>query len=390
MRIVKLLLASFLLFLLFAVFHPITRAGGSTIRSARAPSSVAWPTTQRGSVVSDGTNPTRLTYGTVLTAAQMNQVRNPAFPWSASYFGTNGFALGYIDRLQYPLITTNSGRSWSIGGPYLSGPWADASAGGTIIKALSRSVAIIYGNEWFYGTTDAGKRWFVTSFSGTAVSANEFWSKGPGAPVFTADVILNSPNPPYPATAAAQYVSSDGGQNWQLVIHPKNWRGSALSTLKVQGSYANPAKIGTLITALDLKDFPLLSASFSGNVGYAISGVDGFQYPVKTTNHGKTWLVAGIWFGGPWADGASFALRIKAYSSEVAVVITESWFYLTDDGGKHWYQTVVVGHPQSCSELRPRQGGQAPVFACTFSSFSSPGSMATYLSDDGGRDWLLL
>ena len=369
-----------------ALCFPVLRAGAST----KALSSVVWPTTQRGSVISVGTNPKPLKYGTVLTAAQLKQVRSLASQWSTSYSGTSGFALGYINRFQYPLITTNSGKSWSIGGPYLSGPWADASAGGTIVRALSKSVAIIYGNEWFYGTTDAGKQWFVTSFSGTAVSANEFWSKGPGAPIFTADVIVSSPNPPYPATGAAQYISSDGGKTWQLVIHPKNWRGRAVSTLKVQGSYANPAKIGTRITESDLKDFPLLSASFRGNVGYAISGAKGFQYPVKTINHGETWLVAGIWFGGPWADGASFALSIKAYSSEVAVAKTESWFYLTDDGGKHWYQTVLVGNPYSCSELRPQQGGLAPVFTCTFSSFSSPGTTATYLSDDGGRDWLLL
>ena len=201
---------------------------------------------------------------------------------------------------------------------------------------------------------------------------------------------MNSPNPPYPATGAAEYISSDGGKNWQWVIPPKNLRGSAMSTLKVQGSYANPAKIGALITESDLKDFPLLSASFVGNEGYAISGVDGFQYPVTTNNHGKTWRVAGIWFAGDWADGPSFAQSIKAYSSEVAVAKTESWFYLTDDGGKHWYQTVVVGNPQSCSEVRPRQGGEAPVFTCTFSSFNTPRTMVTYLSDNGGLDWLLL
>jgi len=111
--------------------------------STKSLSSVVWPTTQRGSTISDGTNPKPLEYGTVLTASQLKQVRSLASQWSASYSGTSGFALGYINRFQYPLITTNSGKSWSIGGPYLSGPWADASAGGTIVRALSKSVAII-------------------------------------------------------------------------------------------------------------------------------------------------------------------------------------------------------------------------------------------------------
>jgi hypothetical protein len=327
----------------------------------------------------------------VVTAEELKTAHS-LYSFPQSILGNDGFALAYINRFQYPLATSNGGKTWTIAGAYFSGPWADASAGGTIIKTLDSPIAIVYGNEWFYGTTDGGRRWFVTSFSGTAVSANESWGKRwSHAPVFTVDVIAQAPNlATYPVIAVAQYISSDGGKNWHLATYPSKWAASASGSLMLQGSYSNPAKIGTLITKSDLKSNPLASQSFTGRYGYALGGVDGFQYAVRTTDGGKTWRVAGIWFGGPWADAAAFAYTIKTYDPLVAVAKNSNWFYTTVDAGRHWYRSAVFGGPLSCSQLRPRRGGIAPVLSCMFSSGSSPKTIARYLSFDGGLRWLLL
>ncbi|MFI5035465.1 MAG: hypothetical protein ACHQFZ_04600 [Acidimicrobiales bacterium] len=333
-------------------------------------------------------NPAPMKYGTALTDAQIREIHSAGLPFSVSLVGRVGFALGIISGFQYPLITNDGGSSWAIGGPYL---WFSGHAddGASIIKALNGFVAVAYGNRFVYLTTNAGRSWSQVGWPGTALSASVVKGVSASEPNFTADVAWPYQASGHSMDVVRQYRSVDGGRTWTLVSLPPTWPKRSTSVLKSAGSYANPAKLGDSLSASDLKAWPINSESFIGTVGYGLGGVNGFQYPIKSVDDGGSWRIAGMWFAGPFADGASFAMDITALSTTAADARTQSFFYTTVDGGRHWYQTTVLGDPETCSLLRPRRGGLAAVMSCSFASLQDQGS-ALYLSDDGGQEWHLI
>jgi hypothetical protein len=157
-----------------------------------------------------------------------------------------------------------------------------------------------------------------------------------------------------------------------------------------QGSYANPAVFGAKITRSDLKT--LTAGDIIGFDGFALVTLDGFEYPVVTTNGGQTWRVAGIWFAGPWADAGAFTSQMVTFSKDVAVSYDQSGdLYTTTDAGKRWYAAPFPSMIMSLtpaptnSKVRPatpfvlivRMGPRGPV-------------VSQYRSIDGGRHWLLI
>jgi hypothetical protein len=131
---------------------------------------------------------------------------------------------------------------------------------------------------------------------------------------------------------------------------------------------------------------------YVGNVGWAIANLggegNGFEYPLHSTNHGKTWTTDGPYFHGPWADAPAWVGTLRAYTADFAVAYDEGGqtLYATDDGGRHWYRSLafssIVGVTHTASttatgtlQVAVSKTGNAP---------------ATYVftSNDGGRKWL--
>jgi hypothetical protein len=173
-------------------------------------------------------------------------------------------------------------------------------------------------------------------------------------------------------------------------LESAKWSTSVTGRQTQQGSYANPAQSGSLITAADLRTGPLLSKSFVGPDGYALASVDGFIYPVVTTDAGTTWRIAGLWFAGPWADGAAFPSTIRAYSVDVAVAFYpgEDIFYATTDGGAEWF---VSGLPGNVEDVSGRLEGSA-TSSITVKVANQDGAKrtATYRTVNSGRLWSLI
>jgi hypothetical protein len=345
-----------------------------------------WRTTMTGVLDRTGDNPKPLKFGSVVPTSEVT-APDACASLVTSFVGGTGYALGCIKSFQYPLFTRNGGATWTIAGPYFSGPWADAGAGATRIQIVSQNAALAYGNQWIYATDDGGRHWYIGD-GGTAE-----WASGRvnanGDAVLTTDMIQQGTDL-YSIISAAQYRSVNGGRSWQLMSRPSSWPTSANGDLTRQRSYGDPAKTGTLVTTGELDGSHLSSESFVGRFGYALGGVDSFQYPVRTTDDGATWHVAGLWFAGPWADAPAFANSITAYAPFVAVAKNDNWFYVTDSAGQRWYRVDIGASPQRCWQLVPRLPWPTPLLECQFAPASPARTSADYLSYDGGALWALV
>ena len=362
----------------------------SSSAQASATSRILWPTPVRGTALSNAGNGVThsIKYGTPLTTAQTRALRTGKDSLSESRVGNVTYGLGSIDQLQYPLLSRDGGKTWRIAGPYIAGPWADASAGGTTIKALGASTAFVYGNEWTYTTINRGRTWYVTSFNGTALHVSAYFGRSSHLPVFSTTVTQTSANPPNSIVGAATYVSTDGGASWTRAQQPRAWptsiRGSSL--VEKRGTLA--MKYGQAV-GTSLNEWPVSAASFLGQDGYGLSGAAGVQYPVRTWNRGETWHTAGVSFARPKSGGANYAISIQTLSAHVAEANSESSILLTVDFGHHWYKSAFPGAPQRCSLLQARHGALAPVVSCLVTPRKGLFS-AVYLTGDGGRRWLLV
>jgi hypothetical protein len=133
-----------------------------------------------------------------------------------------------------------------------------------------------------------------------------------------------------------------------------------------------------------------MSKSLVGPDGYALATVNGFVYPAVTTDGGTTWRIAGLWFAGPWADGAAFPSTIKAYSMSVAAAFYpgENIFYVTTDGGAEWFASALPGGVVDVSG--PTEGSATPSFTVMVTNQDGAKRTATYRTVDSGRSWSLI
>jgi hypothetical protein len=171
-----------------------------------------------------GNNPKPLPTGTVLSAPVIAKSERDN-PWVKSFYGNTGYALGYLNGFEYPLISRNDGLTWATSGSYWSGPWADAGAGANLISTFSPTTAAAYGNQWIYSTSDAGRHWYLTSpydVESVEPSDVEWWV--PHLPIngIIADVSRNgSYGNANKVIGRAQYVTTNGGKTWRLIPPPK-------------------------------------------------------------------------------------------------------------------------------------------------------------------------
>jgi hypothetical protein len=361
--------------------HPFTPNAKPRTNGPRA---YRWPITTTGALLTWSSNPKPIKFGTPVTARELGTSPNLSDSITTSIASEDGYALGDINGFQYPLFTSNHGTNWAIAGPYFSGPWADAGAGAFQVHIVNSQVALAYGNQWIYDTTDGGRHWYVADIF------DSVWGTGivkeSGAIELVTDAVQSGQKNYYSIVASAQYRSSDGGRTWKLVQRPESWPTSAAGSLLTSGTYDKPMKIGTPVDKANLDGNSLASKSLVGRYGFALGTLDQFQYPVRTVNNGATWEVAGVWFAGPWADAPAFAIQIKAYSSLVAVATNDNWFYVTNNGGQTWYRIDVYGSPRNCWQLVPKSPTPA-LLDCEFSAPSPSHALGNYLSYDGGLHW---
>jgi hypothetical protein len=122
-----------------------------------------------------------------------------------------GVALANDGSAQYPVLSTDSGRTWRIDGPQVHIDAADGAEGVGFVGVASRRDFVAYGSSAVDVTTDRGRTWWET-FLGELVTA-VVWSGGNGLVAY----VQNSASDNRPNQAVTlQYVSRDGGRHWTL------------------------------------------------------------------------------------------------------------------------------------------------------------------------------
>jgi hypothetical protein len=129
-----------------------------------------------------------------------------------------------------------------------------------------------------------------------------------------------------------------------------------------------------------------------GNVGWAIALLgqsgNGFEYPLHSTNHAKTWTTDGPYFEGPWADAPAWVGSLQAYTAKFAVAyeLKGQTLYVTDDGGRHWYSSLAFSSIVSVSHT-PSTSATGTLRVAVSETGNAPAKYV-FTSSDGGRKWV--
>lgn len=120
--------------------------------------------------------------------------------------------------------------------------------------------------------------------------------------------------------------------------------------------------------------------------GFGLASVGGADYPVETTDGGKTWRTSGPAVHldaaqAPLAVTVAGAANLHTFFACCDAQVVDS----TGDGGKHWWRAFLGDVVLS---VRGRPGGELIAFAQA--AANSSGSQAVtwvYVSRDGGHHW---
>lgn len=122
----------------------------------------------------------------------------------------DGFALANDGQAQYPVRTTDGGRTWRIDGPQFHIDAADGPEGVGYVGAAGPRTFFAYGSSVADVTTNAGRTWWET-FLGEQVMAVV---PGMGPHELVAYVQQSVSNNHANPALTWQYVSRDGGRHW--------------------------------------------------------------------------------------------------------------------------------------------------------------------------------
>ena len=149
-------------------------------------------------------------------------------------------------------------------------------------------------------------------------------------------------------------------------------------------AYAAPLPFGTLVTRSQLRAFGgVTSVTCRWGVCWGLGAPTGVEYPLRSTDGGKSWAIGGPFFAVPAADAAAFASEIRQLGPSLVVANLRGgqFLYFTGDGGRSWN---VAGF--GCNIVRPF--AVAPDLRLVCQSYFSP-QKRTYVSTDGGYRWRL-
>jgi hypothetical protein len=142
------------------------------------------------------------------TLASGSPVRSAAI-FSQRVFtdGQHGFALASVSSADYPVATSDGGKTWKTNGPALHLHAAQAPLAVLFIGAVSRKTIFAWGGggQVIDTTSDGGKHWYRALFTN-------------GAPVAVAPDLqrhLLAFVGSFTGTATVRYVSKDGGRTWR-------------------------------------------------------------------------------------------------------------------------------------------------------------------------------
>ena len=134
---------------------------------------------------------------------------------------------------------------------------------------------------------------------------------------------------------------------------------------------------------------------FVGNVGWAIANLggdgNGYEYPLRSTNRGKTWATDGPYFHGPWANAPAWVSSLQAFSATFAVAYEPEGqtMYATDDGGRHWYSILAFSYIVNVSHVASTSTTSAPgIIRVSVSKSGNAPAKYVFTSTDGGRTWV--
>lgn len=116
----------------------------------------------------------------------------------------HGFALASVSDADYPVATTDGGKTWKTNGPALHLHAAQAPLAVVFIGAVNRRTVFAWGGQVIDATSDGGKHWYSALFT----------NGGPVAVVrgLAGDLVgfVGS----FSGASIWQYVSRDGGRTW--------------------------------------------------------------------------------------------------------------------------------------------------------------------------------
>jgi hypothetical protein len=147
--------------------------------------------------------PGAVAYGTTISSSRLFTTRVFAN-------GSVGFGLANDWQAQYPVLSTNGGRTWKIDGPQVHVDAADAPAAVGSVGVVGTRTYFAYGSSAIDVTTDGGHTWWQT-FVGELVVAVV---PGPHHELIAyvqQSLSTRNLNP----VVTWQYVSRDGGRHWR-------------------------------------------------------------------------------------------------------------------------------------------------------------------------------
>lgn len=124
---------------------------------------------------------------------------------------------------------------------------------------------------------------------------------------------------------------------------------------------------------------------FNSTRGFAMAGVGQAEYPVATTDGGKTWKTNGPFLHLDAAQAPLAVSNVGAGNQKTMFACCGGQVVdATGDGGKHWYQALLGD--TVLSVIAPGNGKRLVAVA---QNGSSKATNLVYVSTDGGHHWKL-
>ncbi len=212
--------------------------------------------------------------------------------------------------------------------------------------------------------------------------------------------------------ATITFVASQPNTSSALTSHARqraattnNWAPRVTGHLVTLFRGTNPPSrvFGSVVSTSEIaraKKYYSWTASFSNDVGYALTYLNGFEYPLRSTNGGVTWRIDSPYWSGPWADAGAGAVYINAYSASTAVAYGNQWLYVTTDAGHHWFLADRLGAIEAVEPpllewwITPALPRRAMIVDVARTGTGQRTgvviSRAQYQSVNGGQTWTLL
>ena len=170
---------------------------------------------------------------------------------------------------------------------------------------------------------------------------------------------------------------------WPPSVKAHRWDG--------QAEKKGPMAMGALVSpALLQSEGGAQSPSYKGTTGWATATLHHYLYPIVSHDHGKSWLVGGIYFAVPVARSIYYVSAVRIFTPNIVAIYARGsvTFDVTSDGGHHWNQTFFPGLIRSVTNFGSSSG--FPEGAIKVEVRTGPNSVTHigyYTSRDGGLTW---